>query len=648
MTGDRTAMVVSPHEKTLSTKSQVWLGTILFLACYAYLWLVVEPRLIYEGFGTIVLNAPVFAADWQSLKEALGLPGGLAVYAYGFLSQGLCCSWLGALIILLTALGVSALARLHYIHAGHSSPIPLLYLPAIMIFMLYNHHDHPLEVCLTLSLGLLLAWVFEQVPQRRALLRIVIFCLLGGISYWLGGTGAAAIFALMTAIYLLRRRAWLAALLALPATAGVIWGLADYVFHLSPQQVFLTLTPFCRDWVEGLGLLSRVLILLLYAFVPATVIFLSLWHLMPARKRGAGRAHPRKTRSQKAHAAHASRLAFLAHTRRLTLPALPVAVLIVGLYGSYDKIHSQIVMMNALALRGRWPEVLQHAGRLPQNVYSIYANHDVDRALYHAGRLGYEMFCFPQNPHAVLLTHEEDESCMTQLKMCDTFTEVGNVDLAEKLASEFLVAKGHLPMVLEKLAWINIIKGQEDTARVYLRALRKDLIHRRRAEALLNGLDHGFGPAEAAYIRRINSYIRRQDSGRLNRESIEEMLTGLLAQNPGNRMAFEYLMACYLLAGRVDKITANTKYLAGLGYREIPTLYEEAMLIYYGAQRVPLDPDKLAVSRRTIERYERFVQLNNSLRVSHPEPALQQLAQEFGTSYFFYYRFTLSRPASNP
>jgi hypothetical protein len=646
--GDRTTMGVSPQEKTLVTKSPAWLGPIFFLACYVYLWLVVEPRLIYEGFGTIVLNVPIFAADEQSLREALGLPGGLAVYVYGFLSQGLSHSWLGALLILLTALCLSELARRHYIRAGHSSANLLPYLPAIMVFMMYNHYDHPLVVCLTLSLGLLSSLVFEKIPQHRVVLWLVTFCLLGGINYWLAGTGATGIFAIMTALYLLLRRAWLAALLALPVTAGVIRGLADHSFELSPKQAFLTLTPFCRDWGEGLNLLARVLIVLLYAFVPVTVSLLCWWRTRGAGKRKASRASPGKGENRKARRVPASRPVFRAYGRRLTRPALLGAILIVGLFGSHDKIRRQIVTLNALAQRGRWPEVLQQAGRLPPNVYSIYVNHDVDRALYHAGRLAYDLFCFPQNPHALLLTHEEDESYMTQLKMCDTFTELGNVDLAEKLASEFLVAKGHLPVVLERLAWINIIKGQEDTARVYLRALRKDWVWRRRADVILNGLDHGFGPEEAAHIRRISSYIRRQESGQLNRESIGEMLTGLLEQSPHNRMAFEYLMACYLLAGQVDKITANVKYLEGLGYREIPTLYEEAILIYYGAQRRTVDLDRLAISRRAIERYERFMQLNNSLREYNREPVFQRLVREFGTSYFFYYRFTLWRPAPNP
>ncbi len=313
----------------------------------------------------------------------------------------------------------------------------------------------------------------------------MLFCLVGGMDYWLAGTGAAAVFTLMTVLCLLLRRAWLAALLPLPATAGIIWVLAEHAFDLSPKQAFLTMTPFCRDWTEGLGPLSRGLIVLLYVFVPMTVLLLGLWHRVFPWRESAGRAHLRQAKKPKARVTPASRPRVLAYGRRLALPAVPVVVLAVGLYGTYDRVHNHIVVLNALAQQGRWAEVLQHAACLPTNVYSVYVNHDVDRALYEVGRLPYDMFCFSQNPLALLLTHEEDQSCVTQLKMCDTFLELGNVDLAEKLASEFLLAKGHLPGVLEKLAWINIIKGQDGAARVYLQTLRRDLIYRSRAVAML-------------------------------------------------------------------------------------------------------------------------------------------------------------------
>jgi len=640
-------MAASQDRKRLRTKGQVWLSLVFFLLCYLYLWLFVQPHLIYDGFGTIVLDVPVFAAGWQSLRDSLGVPGGLTVYLYGFLSQGFYYSWLGALLVVLVALCIWELARRHYVYTGHPGPAVLPYFPAIMILLMYNRYDHPFAACLALSMGLLFSLVFEWVPLHRAPIRMVVFCLMAAISYWLAGAGAAFIFALMTAVCLLRRRDWLPALVVLPVTAVIIWVLADYVFFLSPKQAFLALTPFGREWTAGLKTLSRVLVVLLYAFVPVTVLLICLWRRVAGRSGATDVVRPTKT-SGKTRATRRSARVSLAYLKRLALSAAPVAVLALGFYLSCDKIHRQIIVMNALSREGRWSEVLELGQRLPTNVYNIYCNHDIDRALFRAGRLGYDMLCFPQNPHALLLTHEQDESCMTQAKMCDAFLELGNVDLAQKLASEFLVTQGNLGLVLEKLAWINIIKGQEDTARVYLHALKKDLLWRDRADSMLSGLENGFGPDEAAYIRQVRSYIRRRDDGRLDRESIAQMLTGLLEQNGRNRMAFEYLMACYLLAGQMDKIAANVGRLEDLGYREIPTLYEEAMLIYYGSRHQQPDLSKLNINRRTIERYERFLQLNDSMQAHNRQAVLQRLVQEFGTSYFFYYRFTVSSPAANP
>ena len=238
---------------------------------------------------------------------------------------------------------------------------------------------------------------------------------------------------------------------------------------------------------------------------------------------------------------------------------------------------------------------------------------------------------------------------MTELKMCDTFIELGNVDYAEKLASEFLVEKGAAGVILEKLAWINIIKEQESAARIYLNVLKKDLIYRKRADSILSSLNNGFESEKAAYIHRINSYIRTDGNARLNKESIEEMLTGLLEHNPGNKMAFEYLMACYLFAGQLDKIAENIGRLNQLGYQDVPTLYEEAMLIYYGSRGRKLNLNELNVKRETIERYKRFVQLCNSMQAQDQQVILQRLIGEFGTSYlFYYYKLTTSQLKGTP
>ena len=122
-------------------------------------------------------------------------------------------------------------------------------------------------------------------------------------------------------------------------------------------------------------------------------------------------------------------------------------------------------------------------------------------------------------------------------------------------------------------------------------------------------------------------------------EPVDQTLAALLKHNPHNKMAFEYLMACYLLTGRVDKIVENMGRLPDLGYQAIPTLYEEAILIHYGSREQAVDLDKFNVSPETLHRYEAFAQIRNTMGPQNSQAVLSRLIRDFGTSYFFYYCF---------
>ena len=217
--------------------------------------------------------------------------------------------------------------------------------------------------------------------------------------------------------------------------------------------------------------------------------------------------------------------------------------------------------------------------------------------------------------------------------------ELGRVNTVERLATEILTAGNHCGMVVEKLAWINLIKGQYETARIYLNVLRKDLVYRRRAQALLMATDNGFSTDQKAYIDTIRSRMHHEGYLGTGDKSVEQILTELLACNPTNKMAFEYLMACYLLTGQVDKIAARMEQIREFDYDGIPTLYEEALLIYFGSQGRKIDLSKSNIKRETFDRYVRFIQLRNSMRPTNRQDVLRRLISEFGSSYFFYSTF---------
>ena len=613
---------------------------IFFLSGALYLWLVIEPHLIYQCFGTILSYAHPFATGWSFLKNSLELPGGFVTYVSGFLSQGFYYSPLGTVIIVVSSLCLCELSRRHLVAAGYARATVLSSVPAILIFLMYSCYKHPLPACLTVSLGLLCSLVFEKVPLRRLVIRAVVYCLMSAVIFWLSGAGGLLVFLVMTVIHgIFVHKDWRLAVLAVPASFAITWGLTQFLFLIPPKKAFLILTPVSPVVTVGMNTFLRVLIILLYGFVPLSVLLLFLGKMVFSKTGQTRKIRSKSKKRKKTHNAARQKKLSPAIFRKPAVTAIPIVLMAAGLYFSYDQMSKPFVLANDYAIRKQWDKVLELGRSLPKGKSNVYFNHDINRALYHTGKLPYDLFRFPQTPHGLLLTHEKKESYLTQLKLCDVFMELGQVNVAERLASEVLATKGNFGIVIEKLAWINIIKGQTGTARIYLNALKKDLIYRRTAEKLLIALDNGFSPEKAAYVDRVRSNMFEEGHAGISKDSIDQILIELLVHNPRNKMAFEYLMACYLLTGRADKIAMNMERLSDLGYKAIPTLYEEAILIYFGSQGQKVDLKKFNIKRNTFERYAKFVQLRNAMGPNNRQAVLGRLIGEFGSSYFFYFTF---------
>ena len=625
---------------------QVPHNLIFFLLSSAYIWLVIEPHLIYSCFGSILSEAPIFITGWPFLKNSLALPGGFVMYISGFLSQGFYYSWLGTVLIILSALFLCELSRRHLVTAGYASAAVLASFPAVLLFLIYSRYKNPMPPSLAVSLGLLFSLVFETLPLRRLLVRTAAFCVMAVLLFWLAGTGGLSGFLLMAIIYaIFIRRDWVLSLLVLPAGFLIIWLLSQYIFLLPPQKAFLVLTPLSHIMTTGMMTFSKVLVIILYGFVPVSVLLLFL-----NRKLFGSIGKRRKIRSKrkrkKAHttagkksAGHLAVKLLVTILKKSAVPILPIVLMAAGLYFTCDPMSKPLYLAHDYSLSKQWDKLLELGRSLPKGKSNVYFNHDIIRALYHTGRLPYDLFQFPQTPHGLFLTHDKKVSYLTQFKLCDDYLELGQVNMAEKLASEILATKNHSGFALEKLAWVNIIKGQNRSAGIYLNALRKDLIHRSTAEDMLGALNNGFAPDQAAYVDRLRSCMLRAGHQGTGKDSIEQMLTALLIRNPRNKMAFEYLMASYLLTGQVDKIAANMERLDVLGYQTMPVLYEGAILIYLSSRKQRIESSRFNISPQTIQRYYRFAQLRGAMQSQNRQAVLNRLILEFGSSYFFFYTF---------
>jgi len=217
------------------------------------------------------------------------------------------------------------------------------------------------------------------------------------------------------------------------------------------------------------------------------------------------------------------------------------------------------------------------------------------------------------------------------------FLELGQVNLAEKYASEALEILGDLPAILKHLAVIHLVKGRPETAKVFLNALAKNPAHGKTAGEMLRRLEEDPRQESDPRIRRIRRAMVTTD--RLAADmTAEDVLQALLEKDPHNKMAFEFLMAYYLCDRRTDRVVAGVDRLKDLSYRRIPRHYQEAIIVLWG---VPTGSPPIAGYRLDPETIRSGEDAWKTMGVAptREEGRRRGMAAGFGDTYFFYYLY---------
>jgi hypothetical protein len=297
---------------------------------------------------------------------------------------------------------------------------------------------------------------------------------------------------------------------------------------------------------------------------------------------------------------------------------------------SLDGPQKALLAVHYYACHRMWPEVLEAARRCPDNYAVMNA---VDRALYHTGRLNRDMFTYLQHPDALMITGE-DHSVLYWHKF-DTLIDLGLMNLAEKDLTECMETFGEHPMILQRLATIDLVKGKIDAARIYLERLRKTLFFSTWANDYLLRLEADPTLATDPQIQQLRARQLRKDST-VFFFAEEPMLSALVEQGGQNRMAFEYLMAWCMLTKQLDRFVQNLARLTEFGYTEIPPLYQEAAVIYAYGTKKPVPLKGLTISPEAQRRIEHFSSVFNR-HGRNKDAAFGELARDYAGSYFFYF-----------
>ena len=597
---------------------------VFFVLFYLYLWLVVDLRLIYHG-GGMITNFPVFYRGWTFFRPFLPYPGGPVEYVCAFLSQLLYIGWAGAIVVTAQA-WLICLCTGYILKAIGASALHLLrFVPPVLILITYTQYTYHFVTTTALLTSLLFVCLYLKIAPKNKPSCLVIFLVLSVILYYIAG-GAYLLFAILCAIFeLFFASRWQIALAYLLSAIAIPYIEGTLILGVGHGDAYSELLPYSWTIIsyEERGRLI-MLVYIMYLLLPLAAL---LWRLGAVSKCSIF-AGKRDGKLFKAGSTIFSRYAGTPALRWAVESCLLFVLAAAIVLFSQNKKQKTVLEVDYYACHQMWPQLLLAA---PHHANDLFITHAVNRALYHTGRLASEMFSYPQNPNALFLTIKMQP--LVRWRGLDICIEFGFVNKAEGYLAELLEELGQRPIILKRLALINMVKENPGAARIYLNALSKTLFHADWANDYLARLQSDPG---------LSTDDRIQHLRRVRVKTEDENIVGtLLLNSRQDQMAFEYLMAYYLLTRQLDRFVDNLDGLDVFDYSQIPPHYEEAILVYTSLTKRKADLHGRQISRESIHRFKNFFQTYDSFG-EDKQAAFDMLAAAYGDSYLLYYIYQRS------
>ena len=507
-----------------------WLVTLAFGVVVFLFWSIRYPYVLaYQE------QLQLFLFDGDYFCERISEPGGLARYVAEFLVQFYNAAAIGALIIALLFMLVQQLtwrlmrAKSHYL---------LSFLPALMLWYAMGDENVMLTyvVALVMALSVALAWTR--------------WC--AGIALW--KKLIVALVAIPVLYWLIGPMVLLVALVMMPWLVAV------------PAVVYaLTLMLLSAQWLPFP--MTRVMLGVSYYRVPATlpymlmtipvVTLLLTWFAKCLPQ-------PRKW------VRYAEALVFA------------ILILVPQTYG-FDKKKYDLIEYDYLVRVGDWNAIIKKAEKqMPDLPMSVSAT---NLALAKTNQLGDRAFDFFQRGTEGLLPRFERNFATAQLTG-EIYFNLGLVNTAQRFAFEAMEAIPNYnksARVVKRLAETNLINGQYEVARKYLKILEKTVFYRPWAQRMMAMLGDENAINRHPLYGMLRQY-RLHDDFLFSERELDKICGQLFIHNQQNQMAAQYLLMMPLLDGDVSRFMNYVQYVQNrIAYN--PRHCQEAIAFAFFQQR---------------------------------------------------------------
>ena len=554
---------------------------VFFCGYFLFLLLHVHPdRLYYAIVGARLEPFPVFLTGKAFFLQACRQPGGIGDYMAALLSQSYTISWLGAAVTTLLCLGIYLLLRPIVLYKNSLA----IFFPSLVSLWMVNRYELPIALLTNSLIALACAALFSWCVSKFRSLRFWLFPVFFAVVTLTIGRGIAVFF-ILTAPLVFQN--------IIPKS-----GLKRFsrIFNVVPALGFLIVGYFIYKVFKEFGPLLPIYYSYsaghfhLYWFDCLFALSLALCRALPIiLKRFPIKVLPRGSFSS-----------YYAN-------AIGLTIAITGIYFSHNTWIRNHIYLENLTHKHQWNEILAFAGKLQPKDFDVITVYDVNSALFHTGKLSSEMFRWPQSVPALVLSGAFEKSPVSLgLRRAFFYFELGEVNMAQQKFYEVSETASEHPLVLSAIAETHIVKDQIAAATLVYTRLEKDLVYRHYAKAMLRNLMadtvYDVGGTRLSDIRSFVTDLPRADkslyagiiySGSVYNSATETkndtvlrsvdivaLCQRQLAHNTHNSMAFEYLMALYLVSGDLESFSSNIDRAKDAGYTTLPCHWSEALALY--------------------------------------------------------------------
>jgi hypothetical protein len=591
-----------------------WIPLFVFaIFAFSYFFFIVDTRLIYQQ------QEPVFFLGYPFFKGFLEYPGGCADYLSALLSQLLSFPFIGSCLLA----GVIAIAAIvsSALFSLFTKPLSfpfIAFIPSLLLIVFHSNYWYPLSISISFVFTLTAVYLICKIRIKTFVSHLLVFCLTGIIVYWIAG-GQLFLYGVLCVLYdVLIAKKFFAGILETILVLAMPFTAFSTVIISTFYKAFFHQLPFYYDYRPAIA--PYILYAFLLLLIPVTVLFSHL----------RGRfVQPKETGKH-----------------RIVFETAVVIFLAAScMTASFNAIQRSCLRMDFFNRYGQWDSLLQEKRSIMittsvEKQSHLYFNFDlypfyVFRALYHKGVLLDSMFDFRQSSPPAGLLPPNALSEHLPVFASDLYFDLGFANGSQRWAYESY-ATAKTPWILKRLVLTCMSVNQNADAKQCMSMLKKTLFDRPWAIRYNGLLAHDSLLEEDPAIRRIKENMPGSDfifHGIGDGQNLD--LAELFRQKSGNKMAFEYLAANFLLFYQPDSIVPLVKDLQRLGYPSIPRHVEEALVFCSAAQNRQFDLGKFRIKNETLDKFRDFMRIlahhNGDMKL-----ASRDLIEKYGNTFWYY------------